>query len=112
MSGSNAYVRVRPALLCPLAILGGRVVGGGWVVGGGVLGSWEGCCATGAGGDAGADLSPVVIIKKYLSCCALVMMRVVYTTKNNKCGLEHSFRSHYFAWLDLPAHHRRWQALL
>ena len=86
---------------------------GSWVVGDRFFGgAGEGCCATGAGGDADADLSSVVIIKKYLSCCTLVVMRVVYTTKNNKCGLEHSFRSHYFAWLDLPAHHRRWQVLL
>lgn len=31
------------------------------------------------------------------------MMYVVYTTKNIKCGLRHRFKSHYFAWLHLPA---------
>ena len=43
MSGSNAYMRVRPALLCPLAISGG---------GGGVLREgWWGC--------ADVDLDPL-----------------------------------------------------
>ena len=34
------------------------------------------------------DLGSVVIIKKYLSWCTLVVTCVVYTTKNIKCGLN------------------------
>ena len=91
MSGSNVYAHIRPALLCPLAISGGR---GGVAV-------WR--CRAQVVCSGGVDICSGVIIKKYLSCCAPVVTCVVYTTKNIKCGLGHSFRSHYFTWLHLPA---------
>ena len=63
----------------------------------------EGCCAKGWG-CADVGFRPValglgVIIEKYLSCCAPEVIYVVYTTKNIKCGLEHSFRVTLFCWL-------------